>query len=543
MPIFFHSEAHLWIAYTLFFNGLLLNRLFSERSSQYECLMRPFEAQVIMSFALSLGLNGVVLVVLDQLALPFSYARNVLFLISGFLLLYTAWKKNLLNWRPQFNLLALPLYFVMFVVLFYNGGMIDQVSDAWWHMSLANKIGLAGSLTLEQGHLTGISDRYYPPLWHGNLALISEISDQLLPALWNAFTAWGGALKLMAYYLFGLGLFKDKKIALLGAVMFALLPGLGNSYMRVSAWPSHISYIIWFFSLYVILHFLDVVNSKENTFISYCRASFQYLGVVVVLGFLLLLIIFLHQFELLLFVCVFCVYFIGGSVRRCFDLEASNATYVNHAFFIMLYRLLLVGLIVTSIIVLINKQLKIGEYDYWLVLSFPLFIFFALLAADFLVNNHRKISQSIIIVVMVVLFISIDYQHFASLFRPELELPRSGSHEHPVMSIGWFGMQLVLPGWHLQLREGLLWSGVVAGIVSFYLAVSKRSPEWIFVSANIVFTWFLCTSPYFYQWLTDVLQYHSVWRFAILSFHQLAIAAFIVCLVRRLIMLIEVRSV
>ena len=74
MPIFFHSEAHLWIAYALFFNGLLLNRILLKCSHQYQRLCEPFEAQIVMSFGLSLGLNGVILLALDVIGASFDNA-------------------------------------------------------------------------------------------------------------------------------------------------------------------------------------------------------------------------------------------------------------------------------------------------------------------------------------------------------------------------------------------------------------------------------------------------------------------------------------
>jgi len=74
MPIFFHVESHLWILVLLLLNGSFIHAALYSASQQYRELTRQFEAQVIMSFAFSLALNGVILLSLDVLDFPFSKA-------------------------------------------------------------------------------------------------------------------------------------------------------------------------------------------------------------------------------------------------------------------------------------------------------------------------------------------------------------------------------------------------------------------------------------------------------------------------------------
>ena len=534
MPIFFHSEAHLWIAYGLFFNGFLLNKILLSCSSQYGHLMRPLEAQVIMSFAFSLSFNGGVLLALDGLNISFLWAKYCLFGMSGLLLLMIFLRRPILGWQLAINYYAVGLYLLMFVVLFYNGGLIDQVSDAWWHMSLANKIGWASSFSLEQGHLMGVSERYYPPLWHGNLALLRELSDQGLPVLWNAFTAWGGVLKLMGYYLLGLALFNDKKVAVLGAVLFALLPGLGNSYMRVSAWPSHISYVFWFFSLFVVLRLFDISSAGVNFKACFFRFLKNYVALLILLLTTLLLML-VHQFEVLLLAAALFLYLVGLAVYRNFSKVEIATADAHNGFLISLYQLGLAVFAGLACWKLLVYQGAVDDIDYWLSLMLPLLIALLIFAANSSFITSKKLSCALLIVLFSILLMSINYQHLASLFNPELALPRGVTHERPSLAQGWFGSTLIVPGWHLQLRSGLLWSGVIASLLSVAMAYCKPSRGWVFIASNMVFVWVLCSSPYLYQWFTDLLQYHSTWRFAMLSFHPLAIAAFLVFVSGRLL--------
>lgn len=535
MPIFFHAQAHLWIAYGLFFNGLLLHVVLFGVSKQYQEFTKPLECQVLLSFFFSLSINGAILLTLDTLSQPFTMAPPVLFLLSVVGLLIVTLTKLYSKWLVRVNWFGVALYAAMFVILLYNGGLIDQVSDAWWHISLANKIGWADSFALEYGHLTGTTERYYPPLWHANLALLRELSSQNLSILWNAFTAWGGVLKLMGYYLVGLALFKDRNIAMLGALLFALLPGFGNSYMRVSAWPSHISYAAWFFSIYIAFHLINAFSS-ENRLSGYLVVFRNQLVSLLTLFLLVILMYFLHQFELLLFIAAFCLYFCGLSLSKLSESCASlRPIESDTALFVGVYRLSLFGLLAMSLVAVYALRAKITGLDYLAVVTLPVALFSTLLLTDMLIDRAKRFAKWLVFISLGVLLLSLNYQHLASLFVPEMSLPKGPSHERPVLAEGWFGATLGLPGWHLQLRAGLLWSGVVGALISFVMVIFKPSREWVFISANCLFIWLLFLSPYMYQWFTDALKYHSVWRFGMLSFHPIAIAALVLLCSRSLL--------
>ena len=532
MPIFFHSQAHLWVFYALFLNGLLVHRILAGMSQQYRALSIQFEAQVILGFVFSLAINGLLLLALDLANLPFSLSIYILAGLTISLAGVVVWRKLYRTWDVEISLAAVALYAVMFIILFYNGGMIDQISDAWWHMSLANKIGWANSFTLEYGHLTGAVERYYPPLWHSILAMLRELSDQSIPIIWNAFTAWGAVLKLMAYYLMGSAIFKDRKIGLLSAVLFALLPGVGNSYLRVSAWPSHLAYILWFFAIFVSFKLID--NSRR--LMSSLAHLMELAGNWVVLSILLLcltLIYYLHQFEILLFIAFFFLFLLGLSVVRiCARFDRSSIVGAHYPLYIALYRISLLVIIATGVIIAKQLWQAGGSLDYNLSLSLFVLIAVSLLIADICAKKLPKLSKGLLGLMLVVLFVSLDYRHFMSLFVPELSLPSGVSGERPLLAKGHFGGNLGLPSWHLQLRAGLLWSGFFAGVISLAMMFYRPSRAWLILSINSAFVWILCTSPYLYQWFTDALNYHSVWRFAILSLHPLIIAGFIVFLWR-----------
>ena len=88
------------------------------------------------------------------------------------------------------------------------------------------------------------------------------------------------------------------------------------------------------------------------------------------------------------------------------------------------------------------------------------------------VNLFRQdIAVVLLVMLSVVVLLSVDVRHLLSLFDQELAYPKAKYHQLPLVTQGWLGGDLNLPGWHLQLRSGLLYSGVVAIPLSLLLAI------------------------------------------------------------------------
>jgi hypothetical protein len=536
MPLFFDFTAHVWIFYILFINGFLVVHLLRHMFSRFRNSVVPIESIVIASFGISLAMNGFVLLGVEYAEMALSDASKILF--SSTIVLAVAWLKlgcfrQLKN--IQLFLPSLCLYACAFVILFFNGGLIDQLSDAWWHMSMANKMAWNNTAFPESSHLLGFGGRYYPPLWHGNLALLRELSGEALPALWNTFTVWGAVLKLMAFYLFSFVLFKDRYIAFVAALLFFLLPGLGNSYMRVSAWPSHLSYVFMFYSWYLAFHIIDCVDRGESLKQQVVAVLTNWqtsLALLFCLGLMLLL----HQLEVLFFVTAIALYFVALSITRALSSNLALAELPFAGLLRIIYWLCLSALILWSLYVGYDMYEPGMSYDHWLVTVIPTAVLAFLLILDFIGRQWRRVFMSVGVVLILILLLTIHGQHLASLFLPELVLERSGSHERPMLGSGLFNGQLDLPGWHLQLRSGLLWSGLVGLVLSLWCWFKKPSRGMLLLASNSVFVWLLVLNPYLFQWVTNVLDdYHSVWRFAMLSFHPAIIAFCLVSLFRFLI--------
>lgn len=524
MPVFFNLQSHLWIAYLFFLNGLLMSWLLARRSQQWAMLSAHLEAQIVLAFFLSISVNVVLLLAFQLLGLPYA---ELIWLLPMLTLLLAFLVVRVRAWQPMLDILqrSAPravLYLIIFIVLFYNGGLVEQISDAWWHMSLANKMAFHNTLHLPTGHLTGLPDRYYPPLWHGNLALLKVLSGESLVNLWNSFTAWGAVIKCMAFWLFAFALSHDRRVATLSVLLFVLLPGLGASYMRVSAWPSHIAYTAWFLLFYVAFMLFDATRIEHLKQLPGWLASKANLVLMGVAAWLAVLLWYLHQIELLYFGVGLSVYFVALLMAG----KARDATLEPGMLFMQLGGILMLLLGITSsgyrLFELFSEQSPNAD----VLLAFGVCAGFLtlVLVMYFLVKNPGSASRWFWAVPLAVMVATVDLRHVASLFDPSIAYPLGARPERPLLALGWFGNELRLPGWHLQLRAGLLFSGLLALPISLWLAWQAPSRATLFVAANCVFAWLLICSPYLYEWLTSLLNYHSTWRFALLIFHPIVFA-------------------
>jgi hypothetical protein len=536
MPIFFHLESHLWIIALFFVNGFLFTCLARHWSKSFYQLTHPFEALILSSFFISIGVNSVVLLALDKLDYSFDSAgwplvALCLILISALCLVLFKHKDYKILYF-QTDLLRLTLYFFVFVLLFYNGGLIEQISDAWWHMSLANKIAIESAYEPSLGHLTGFPTRYYPPLWHANLAVASKLSGDSIAVIWNSFTAWGGMLKVMAFYLFAFGLSKKRWLAVLAAILFVLLPGVGVSYLRVSSWPSHIAYTAWYAMFYIFTFMLDRLPYERLSVARNLTArSTNAPALFVSFTFLFVVIFFTHQAELVWFLIAYLSYLIASSLSRNFSTSREYLGDRDHPLLKASYRVMLILIIAYSSWFAISRDYTIlGLSDLKLAYGLPVLTFFILLVVDLEVLSKR-VALVLALFLLVLVLASINFTHLYSLFAPEFALPRGEFHESSSRAIGYLGGELQLPNWNLQLRQGLLYSGILAVLVSIVMLAKRANRLNILVAGGAVIVLVFCSSPYYYHWLQAILGYHSSWRISIVLFHPIIWASLIVSLI------------
>jgi len=538
MPVFFNVASHLWIVYLFFLNGLLLNWVLRNFSENYYELTRSLESQALAAFLISISINGFVLLSLDVLSIEFIKARIIFSILTGVLLVYAALKiRDASVLSAEYSLYRIALYLFVFVVLFYNGGLIERIADSWWHMSYANKIAYHNSYSLEVGHLDGVTKRFYPPLWHGNLALMTTMSGIQLPVIWNSFTAWGGVLKVMAYYLFAYALTGDKKTGFLGALLFILLPGLHNSYLRVSAWPSHIGYIQFFVTLFVVFKLVDLAPLSQGNVIVRLWKMMRESGVYFfILWWLAVMMASTHMIELVWLFIGLMVYSVALWISRIWNsspyIKNSRDVWVMNCFGVIG---LLIVLILSVKLLYVKAFVGNADIDTVIALGLPVTLGLIWLLLIYSANKEKWLvfSKLTTVAMFVVLLFTIDYTQLISLFNPEFDMRIQRANEQSFMTEGRFGGMLQLPSWNFQLRAGLLYSGILSIPLAMYLAAFHASRATLFLVAGSFTALFLCISPYFYEWLRSLLGYGSTWRVTLLIFHPIILAVFVRLLAKK----------
>ena len=525
MPLYFNAWSHISIVYLFFLNGLMMSCLLAHYSGGYRLLQQEWEMKIVGSFFFSIALNGLIGLALIFMAQPLGAMGYILPPCTLLLLIWSVWSRSYQQLIKTIPYIRFALYIVLFVILFFNGGLIEKISDAWWHISYANKIGVENTIFLERGHLDGISSRYYPPLWHLNLAIAHLVSGEAIATLWNSFTAWGAVLKTMAFYLFAFGLSKRRDIGFVSALLFVWLPGVGDSYMRVSAWPSHIAYMGLFTLFFVYFKSLDKISiSESRSFIQLCETLNQLRVELLVLVFFGYVILLSHKLELLWFAFAVLLYSISLVLYRSFVRDTKAAWQIDQVSWMIARLALAIGLIVVIRFLFFSWDSQSISIDKLLAysISVVLLVFFNVLA--WWRSSPSQLLVFVLPVLGIITFLSIDWRQLVSLFDPSVAYVQGRFHEVPLTALGWFGGDLKVPGWHLQLRGGFLWTGILSVPISIIAAILKPNRVTLFCAACGLSVFLFTASPYLYQWLRDIMDYHSPWRISVLMFHPIVFA-------------------
>jgi hypothetical protein len=233
---------------------------------------------------------------------------------------------------------------------------------------------------------------------------------------------------------------------------------------------------------------------------------------------LVLLIASIHIVELVWLFAGMVVYFMAASLHQAISgvafIEAQGGVLR------LLNRLALLAIMVLSILLLYNKRYLIEvNPDRQLAYGLPLVLIVLFFVAEF--SKRRVIAFAAFLTLVLLIAMSVNYTHLVSLLIPDMALPRGQFHESGSLAIGLLGSELYVPSWHLQLRSALLYSGLIAIPVSLIFMLIKPSRLSLFISSNALLAFAFCVSPYLYQWLTDLMHYHSSWRISLLIFTPL----------------------
>ena len=430
---------------------------------------------------------------------------------------------------------------LVFVGMVFQGGLLDFLADGWWHLAYVSQIISDNSLFITKHPTVGgdTASVIYPPLWHLQLALVSEASSISPAILWHFVAPINVVVLLLAFYQLTIELTRSKKIALLAVVLHIFLIGGLMSYFRVSSWPGNASYIALYLGLALVFRLStiprdanDRAGSKKS---SLKEKSYCY--------FLLVTSIFLmaglHGVEVALFLLtLFSFWLCTGLFYPPGQLPLQIDTDLKHIrLFIGLMSVagfvLAMTIFKSRYLFLINSP---PAYEPYLSLIIPVGILiyvasYPWIMKFFVKSEQKQTLRNIYFIFLGLMLIAVvDWQHAVELFFPMSD--PVGRHV-PRDFQGMWGNWLFLPFWEHQLRGGMLFSGVLGMLVGFLLVFVTKNRATLFIFSTTSLVFLVLFSPYFFTLTAFVIPLASVYRVSLLLFTPLALAVGLSMLVNK----------
>jgi len=551
--------THLTILYVLFLPGALLVLVSMRFIREAQSLINGYDLLIVFSLLFSIAVNGVIGFIFTKFYISYEHYIFVIGLID-LLLIVAFFYKNTKERQIRIisNTESRVLYIftgVFFIIMLYNGGLLDILADSWWHMSYANRIFESSSYILDRIHLTGEikTGIAYAPLWHLQLAFIKHVSGEELPYIWHSLAPWVVMVTLFSYYRLASVLVKNRWSPLLSVILFTLLLGGINSYFRVSPWPGNVSYVFWYLLifltfryignvsyvfwyllLFLTFRYIDLQPDQKSTVSAVDRLHYLISGVVsnkyLILMVLLSIIVIagVHTAQLIWYLIAFLGYYM---LIRHADNNPFISQYEIHKDYSVLTPfivMLIIVLLFVEFYLTGNLSIKAIFKDPKNYISIPIMFVSIWLISRLLNQTTQNINiwySLLAIFTVSSLYFVIDWGHLHALFDPSME-----AHEtlpHVARKFEYIqGISLSLPSWSHQIRWGLLYSGVLAIPVSIYLAVMRRDRGSYFLASGAIIGFLGVSSPYYYAALIQLISYNSMYRIHLMIFTPIIFSLF-----------------
>ena len=496
---------------------------------------------LIESFLLSIILNGLIALGISVLDLGLSVIKYVLVVLECGLFGVIVTNRSRLSQIVKFNgsrplsLVTGAVMAAFFVMMLFQGGILDMLADGWWHMAYVAQMLAENSVFIDHHPLIGIDSPavIYPPLWHLQLALISELTGLQIPILWHFLAAFSGTLLLCALYRMTCVLTGNSTIALIAVVAHIFLIGGLSSYARVGSWPGNISYIALYYSFALTFLLSNQVSNARTTTIKATLNDRDLMTTISLLTCSILAMIGLHGVGVALYLLGIFAYFVSlgilgsriDSVAICLaDRRVCRAILVVGT---VLGTFLALTVFKSRYLFLMSSP---PAYDPYLSLLIPTILLVYLAGYRVItkplsgcIGKMWAHSGYFVILALAIIF-CIDFSHVKELFIPN---PDPIGRHVPRDFQGAFGNWLFLPFWEHQLRGGMLISGVLTLALGLVLPIFWRDRASVFLFALCGLVFLILFSPYFFTLAAFVIPLASTYRISLLLFSPVIFA--IVC--------------
>jgi len=532
--------THLTILYVLFIPGALLSLVSMRFIREAQVLINGYDLLIVFALLFSIGLNGAIGFIFTNFNISYEHYIFVIGLIDLLLIAALFYKNTKVRQiRITSNTESKALYLftiVFFIIMVYNGGLLDILADSWWHMSYANRIAESSSYILDHIHLTGETKTsiFYAPLWHIQLAFIKHVSGEELPYIWHSLAPWIVMVTLFSYYRLASVLVKNRWTPLVSVILFTLLLGGINSYFRVSPWPGNVSYVFWYLLIFLTFRYIDLQPEQKLAVSAVDRVYYLISGIVSnkYLIFIVLLSVIViagvHTAQLIWYLIAFLGYYLF--IRHA-DKNPFTSQYEIHKDYSVLapiIGMLIIVLLFVEFYLTGNLSIKAIFKDPKNYVSIAI-MFGSIWLISRLLNQTAKnniIWYSLLAIFTVSsLYFVIDWGHLRALFDPSMEVHGALPHI-PRIFESIQGVSLSLPSWSHQIRWGLLYSGVLAIPVSIYLAVMRRDRGSYFLASGAIIGFLGVSSPYYYTALIQLIPYNSMYRIHLIIFTPIIFSLF-----------------
>jgi hypothetical protein len=436
-----------------------------------------------------------VLAVFSYFSFAFQAVFVVLLLVDLYLFYVLLRHQNFIRLFTQNRFLAILFFgFIVMMLSWLNGPLIEHLSDAWWHMrnvsfivngeslifpKIQNDYGFLQNLLL----IIGADSSSYR--MQGFVAWLTNSS--ILDTWIATSTAVSGLLGISIFLLFyHLPL---NRLALFFSLLYWLiLLGGMNTGVRLSGWPAGMGYVFLNLGLIACYQlFCDMRSSK-----AWALFGVSILGTVL-----------FHYSEL--FLLLFAIASLLG-LRLLFG---------HHS---IVKSVAILALLSVTLFVLF-RQSPTGK-----LATGPAFIESAVLLLSVWIIGfftHRLNPKlffffSSLICAAVAYFI-IDWHHLLSLFHPDADASKDYYSSYiPHYKNSWGGRFYIVSKWEHQLRASVLWAGVISLFLAPWLAWKFKDglSRWLLILMAV--PWLILVSPALFTMISSFVPIYGTYRVQLL---------------------------
>ncbi len=409
-------------------------------------------------------------------ALTYSLLPWLLALIDLGLIAVVVWRRHQVNPRALIGGAWIGLFAASCALLaWFSGPLVEQLSDAWWHMGNVATMRDQGDPGLPLRARSAGLFSGGALAWLGvdfsnyrmQVVLAGLVDSSILEA-WYASTVVIAGLLGASFLLLARGVLDDARAVAVALVCWLVVLGGMNTAFRISGWPGGMGYV--FLNLGLAASW--ILWQGDRRFPALALLGLSMAGMAL-----------FHLAELYLLAVA-----LGALVATALLLRQARG-----GFALWFPLLMLAGI---GVLWLAGQHVGRPPSRSALVPGAIVVLaawWIALLARR---PWNPRVLAGIGVAALLIAGLGIHWPHAAELFTVHLgKDPGYYNAYIPKYLVGLGEKLVVIPKWEHQLRAALLWSGLLAPLLALWLALRTPGPRTTWLLALCVAPWLLLLSP------------------------------------------------